>query len=178
MSDVVKIFPRSFQNSEVQKMRKKFGRIRMKSVIVTESDRGTRPSKLLANCPGGRNFSFFRRHWSIGPQAGRRRWYGPLLSAVTRARGPLLSAVTQQRLRAPALGGTARCCRVLHLKMFPSFHIAKARTAVFHPEILQSVVRRLRTTHRILLPSDSTVCTFAPPEKRPWSVGAVTGSPE
>ena len=107
---------------------------------------GTRPSKLLANCPGGRNFSFFRRHWSIGPQAGRRRWHGLLLSAVTRARGPLLSAVTQQRLRAPALGGTARCCRVLHLKMPLSFHGAKARTAVLHPEILQSVVLRLRTT--------------------------------
>ena len=47
----------------------------------------------------------------------------------------------------------------------------EARTAVFHPEILQSVVRRLRTTHRKLSPSDSAVCAFAPLEKRPRSVG-------
>ena len=88
-----------------------------------------------------------------------------------RCDGPLLSAVTQQRLRAPALGGTARCCRVLHLKMPLSFHGAKARTAIFHADILQSVVLRLRTTHRKLSLSDSTACAFAPPQKRPRSVG-------
>ena len=57
----------------------------------------------------------------------------------------------------------------------PSFHGfsfggAKARTAAFHPEILQFVVRRLRTTHRKFSLSDSTVCAFAPLEKRPRSV--------
>ena len=63
------------------------------------------------------------------------------------------------------------------LAVLPSFHGlsfggAKARTGAFHFEILQSVVRRLRTTHRKLSPSDSTVCAFAPREKRPRSVGS------
>ena len=56
----------------------------------------------------------FRRHRLIGPQAGRRRWHGSLLSAVTPRHGPLVLAVTQQRLRPPARGVTARCCRLLH----------------------------------------------------------------
>ena len=50
-----------------------------------------------------------------------------------------------------------------------------AGCGAFHPEILQAVVQRLRTTHRQLLPSDSTVCAFAPPEKRPRSVGPWRG---
>ena len=47
-----------------------------------------------------------------------------------------------------------------------SFGGAKARTAALHLESLRRVVRRLRTTHRKLLLSDSTVCAFAPLEKR------------
>ena len=50
--------------------------------------------------------------------------------------------------------------------MPPSFHGAKARTAVYHPEILQSIVRRFPTTHRKLSPLDSRVCVFAPLEQR------------
>ena len=42
----------------------------------------------------------------------------------------------------------------------------EARTAALHLESLRRVVRRLRTTHRKFLRSDSTVCAFAPPEKR------------
>ena len=56
-----------------------------------------------------------------------------------------------------------------------SFGGAKARTAALHLESLRRVVRRLRTTHRKLLLSDSTVCAFAPPEKRPRSVGPWRG---
>ena len=48
---------------------------------------------------------------------------------------------------------------------------AKARTAAFRPEISQSVLRRLRTTHRKLSLSDCTVCAFAPVEMGPQSVG-------
>ena len=61
------------------------------------------------------------------------------------------------------------------LKKRPAFHGAKARTAALHFEILEVVVRRLRTTHRKLSPSDSTVCAFAPLEKRPRSVGPWRG---
>ena len=51
-----------------------------------------------------------------------------------------------------------------------SFGGAKASIAAFHPDILQLVVRRLRATHRKLSLSDSTVCAFAPLEKRSRSV--------
>ena len=57
------------------------------------------------------------------------------------------------------------------LKVCASFHGlsyggAKARTAALHFEIFESVVRRLRTTHRKLSPLDSRVCVFAPLEQR------------
>ena len=59
--------------------------------------------------------------------------------------------------------------------MPPSFHRTRsggveACIAALHLEVLHPVVRRLRTTHRKLSLSDSTVCAFAPLEKRPRSV--------
>ncbi len=67
-------------------------------------------------------------------------------------------------------------CFVLHLAENASvisqlsFGGAKAHTTALHLESLRRVVRRLRTTHRKFSPSDSRVCAFAPPEKRPRSV--------
>ena len=57
-----------------------------------------------------------------------------------------------------------------------SYGGAKARMVALHFEIFESAVRWLCTTHRKLSLSDSTVCAFAPRQKRPRPDGSWRGA--
>ena len=98
---------------------------------------------------------------------------------IASRRRPCVSALRKSRSPAAALSTRMvklSCLYCVLLKVFASFHGlsyggAKARTAALRFDILESVVRRLRTTQRKFSLSDSTVCAFALREKRPRSVG-------